>query len=422
MGNDPLINALQDIRPPSSRNIALRVTPEAERAVNQGHPWVYDQAIIHQSHEGHPGDLAVIFDRKRRFLAAGLYDPHSFIRVRVLQTRKPVPIDRDWIHEKLAAAFQLRAPLYELPSERITTGLRLVHGENDGLPGLIIDRYDQTLVLKLYTSAWIPRLAEVLDSLPDIVSIERLVLRLSRALFRKSEVLHGLKDGQILSGPALEGPVLFWENGLRFEADLVHGQKTGFFFDQRENRARVENFVRGKTVLNVFAYTGGFSVYAARGGAVQITGLDSSRPALEAAARNFRHNLEVPGVGSAQHKTLEADAFEALERLAANGHRFEVVIIDPPAFAQKSTQTAAALSAYERLTALGLRVLSRGGILVQASCSSRVEAGAFFEAVQRAATRAGRALREIERTGHPLDHPITFKEGAYLNCLFGEAG
>jgi 23S rRNA (cytosine1962-C5)-methyltransferase len=409
--------ALAQLPRPSARRIAARVSPEAERALRRGHPWLFDQAISQQSHDGRPGDLAIIFDRKRRFLAVGLYDPHSSIRVRVLQHRQAASIDQDWFRAKLAAAAQLRAPLLQTA----TNGYRLVHGENDGLPGLVIDRYAQTAVLKLYTPAWIPHLRDVCAALESVSPTDGLVLRLGRALLERPQELCGLSDGMILRGPELDGPILFQENGLCFESDPVHGQKTGFFLDQRDNRARVEKLAGGKAVLNAFSYTGGFSVYAARGGARSIVSLDASAPALQAATRNLAHNQHLPSVAAAAHETVTADAFEALARMGETGRRFDVLIVDPPTFAQKQTQAAQALAAYAQLTRLCLGVLRLGGLLVQASCSSRVETETFFETVHRAAAQAGRPLYETERSTHALDHPITFKEGAYLKCLFAIA-
>lgn len=415
------LTALSHIPGPATLRIAVHATPEAERALRRGHPWLFDRAIRHQSHQGRPGDLAVVFDHRRRFLAVGLYDPHSSIRVRILHHGKPAAIDQDWFKVRLASAAQLRAPLLEGPPEAATTGYRLAHGENDNLPGLVIDRYEQTSVVKIYTAAWIQHLRDVLSALADVVPVEHLILRLGRAALEQPRDLYGLDDGMILSGPNLDGPVLFRENGLRFEADPIHGQKTGFFLDQRDNRARVEKLAAGKTVLNVFAYSGGFSVYAARGGARKVVSVDASAPALEAAARNMAHNRHIPSVAAALHETVADDAFEVLARMAKAGERFDMVIVDPPAFAQKQDQVPQALSAYERLTRLSLGVLRPGGTLVQASCSSRVEAETFYETVNRAAAQVGHPLHEIERAGHALDHPITFKEGAYLKCLFAIA-
>jgi 23S rRNA (cytosine1962-C5)-methyltransferase len=401
------------IPPPASRRIALRVTSTAERAVRQGHPWLYEGAITRQSHEGRPGDLAVIFDSQRNFLAIGLYDPLSTIRVRILQHHKPARIDQEWFTGKVNAATKVRANL--LPN---TTGYRLLHGENDGLPGLVIDRYTQSLVMKLYTLAWIPYLPLLLPILQNALQPQNIILRLGRVMLRYHEYLHQLQDGDLIYGNPPDGPVLFSENGITFEADLIYGQKTGFFLDQRDNRARVEKISQGKRVLNVFSYTGGFSVYAARGGAREVFSVDLSNPALEAARRNFVHNQQDLNIAACHHETQAGDALKLIHGYAQAKQRFDIVIIDPPAFAKRETEIAKAISAYQQLTRLGIAVLAPDGILVQASCSSRVDATAFFQAIHQAARQTGCLLKEIERTGHALDHPITFPEGAYLKCLF----
>lgn len=409
--------SLLNLPHPAAQRIALRVAAPAERALRQGHPWVFDQSIIDQSHSGVPGDLAVIFDSKRRFMAIGLYDPTSPIRMRILQQGKPATIDQNWFQGKIHAAAALRESL----KKKDTNGYRLVHGENDGLPGLVIDRYAETLVIKLYTPAWIPHLKEVCSALSQIQPFERLILRLSRSLNKQSKYLHGLTDGMTLAGQTPESLLLFKENGLTFECDPVNGQKTGFFLDQRENRERVRGLTMGKSVLNVFSYTGGFSLYAADGGAKEVVSVDFSTPATEATLRNIAHNQDHPNVKAATFETIAQDAFEVLAQMKEKKRRFDIVILDPPMFAQNESQIETALSAYSRLTRLGLGVLKPNGILVQASCSSRVDADRFFETVHRAAKEAGRPLREMERTGHALDHPITFKEGAYLKCLFAIA-
>ena len=409
--------ALADIPRPAEKPLAVYVSGAAERALRSGHPWVFESAIRRQSAAGNLGDLAVIFNRNRRFLAVGLFDPPSPIRVRVLQHHTPATINREWFFAALTAAAQLRQPLLDLPPDRATTGYRLVYGENDRLPGLVIDRYAQTLVAKLYTAAWIPRLRDVFAALADVFPAERIVLRFSRNITET----FGLRDGAVVWGEPLSAPILFRENGLYFEADPLHGQKTGFFLDQRDNRARVETLARGKSVLNLFSYTGGFSVYAARGDATEIISVDASAPALRAAERNFDHNHHIPAVAAAKHRTITGDAFTLLEDFHRRGEKFDMVIIDPPMFAHREAQMAQALTAYRRLTRLGLRVLDSGGTLVQASCSSRIPAETFFHTVRQTAAEAGCPLREIARTEHPLDHPVTFPEGAYLKCLFATA-
>ncbi|MCA9921424.1 MAG: class I SAM-dependent methyltransferase [Anaerolineales bacterium] len=416
--------ALEQIRPPAAKRLAVRVTPAAEKAVRSGHPWLFDRGVSAVSENSRSGDLAVVFDRKKRFLAIGLYDPDSPIRVRILHHGKPAQIGAAWFRQQVETAVQRRDVLFN----EQTTGYRLVYGANDGLEGLVVDRYDQTVVLKLYTAAWLPHLRHVLPALVTAVSPERVVLRLSRTA-AADELLCGLENGSVLYGAPLVGPVLFRENGLAFTADVVKGQKTGFFLDQRENRARVESLAAGRSVLNVFAYTGGFSLYAARGGAREVVSLDQSEPALAMAVQNFELNggntavsaALNAGVSAAKHELIAGDAFQELTKLAEVGRLFDMVIIDPPSFAHSQAQVERALRAYARLVRLGLRVLRHGGILVMASCSSRVTAEMFFELVHETALEVKRPLIEIERTGHAPDHPITFKEAAYLKCLFAEA-
>jgi 23S rRNA (cytosine1962-C5)-methyltransferase len=395
----------------STKRIAIHVTPAAERALHSGHPWIFDQAIRKQSHEGQPGDLAVIFDSDRRFLAIGLYDPDSPIRVRILQHHQQATINREWFTARLNTAAAIRAPLIA----QQTNGYRLVHGENDGLPGLIVDRYADTLVIKLYTAAWLPHLRDIVEGLQIVQPSERLVLRINRHM--EPAIKHyELSDSQVLIGEPLTEPIIFQENGLNFAADVIRGHKTGFFFDQRENRARVRERSRNRRVLDVFAYSGGFSVYAAAGGAKSVTSLDVSEPALEAAQANMALN---PQLAHVQHDILVDEAFEGLERLHIHKQVFDMVIVDPPSFAKSAAEVERAVAAYARLTRLALGVLNTsGGMLVMASCSSRVTPDLFFNTVTRAAADIGRPLEDITLTGHALDHPIGFPEGEYLKCLF----
>ena len=399
----------------AQRNVTLRVDRSAERALRKGHPWLYAEGIREQSHTGQAGDFAVIFDRRRDFLALGIYDPESPIRVRILHRGKPTPVDAAFFASRVEELASLRASLFGCAGA--TNAYRLVNGENEGFPGLVADRYAETLVVKLYTPAWLPHLRDVLQPLTRASTAERVVLRWSRNAALAAEKV-GLPDGSLVHGPELEGPVLFRENGLRFECDPRRGQKTGFFLDQRDNRARVEAMSEGKDVLNVFSYTGGFSLYAARGGAKTVVSLDAAEPALQAARRNFELNRAVPGVARTGHEIIAADAFQTLGELAAAGRDFDLVVVDPPSFANRQADEERALTVYARLTRLALAVLRPGGDLVLASCSARVTADDFFACVLDAARRAGRPLDEIERTAHPADHPVGFPEGAYLKCLF----
>ena len=410
-------NSLSRLPSPGPKRIAIHVTPAAERALQKSHPWLYESAITHQSGEGKPGDLAVIFDKNRHFLAVGLYDPTSHIRVRVLAHHNPAQINRDFFEKQLHNAAKVRE---ELPEN--TTGYRLVHGGNDHLPGLVIDRYASTLVVKLYSLAWLPHLVDVIEGLKSISQWERIILRFSRQVNKFQALLFQLQDGEVLEGSPITQPILFQENGLWFESDPISGHKTGFYLDQRDNRERLSKLTAGKSVLNVFAYTGGFSIYAAFGGATKVTSLDISKPALKAANRNFTYYQRNFPHKICDHETIVGDAFQVLNQLKNQHRLFDVVIIDPPAFAKDNTQVHSAIAAYKRLTHLGINLLRNSGILVQASCSSQIDPHDFYSTVHNAAEEMKRKLKEIERTAHPIDHPIGFKEGGYLKCLFAITG
>jgi 23S rRNA (cytosine1962-C5)-methyltransferase len=226
----------------------------------------------------------------------------------------------------------------------------------------------------------------------------------------------GKMDGQILQGPSLADLVVFLETGLRFEADVSRGQKTGFFLDQRENRRRVESLARGRTVLNAFSFSGGFSLYAARGGAVSVTDLDLSAHALASAERNFALNRDNPAIAACRHELVQAEAFEWL---GANPQRhYDLVILDPPSLAKREADRAGAIRAYQKLATLGLGKLSPGGILVACSCSAHVTVDEFFAAVRQAVARSGRAGKELETTRHAPDHQASFKEAEYLKAVY----
>ncbi len=396
---------------PRATRLRLRITTAAETAVRSGHPWVFSDSVHESNRAGQTGELAVIYDRKDRFLAVGLFDADSPIQVRILHAGKPQTIDRAWWQSRLEQALARRRDCFDAR----TTGCRLIHGESDGWPGLVLDRYDTTLALKLYTAAWLPRLADTLALLKETVPGERIVLRLSRNIQAVAESQFHRSDGEVLHGQPPAGPVIFLESGLRFEADVLRGQKTGFFLDQRENRREVETLARGRRVLNAFSFSGGFSVYAARGGAAKVTDLDISAHALSAAQRNFALNQNFPGVAACHHDTAQGDAFEWL---AASAAKFDLVVLDPPSLAKRAAEREGALRAYERLNALGLARLAPDGILVAGSCSAHVPAGDFFDAVRRAATKSGRKFTELKTLRHPPDHPVSFREAEYLKVIY----
>ena len=388
------------------QRLALKVKPAAERSIRAGHPWVFDGSVLKEPEGGRAGDLAIIFDqRKNKFLAAGLYDPHSPIRVKILQANTPATIDAAWFRGKIERAFAQRQPLLATA----TDSYRLVFGENDGLPGLIADVYAQVLVVKLYTTAWLPYLADVLPELLRVSETQTLVLRLSRHVQQQTEELAGLHDGQVLHGELTDADVTFQEHGLYFIANVVHGHKTGYFLDHRHNRQRVGELAAGRRVLDVFSYAGGFTVHALAGGARSVTSLDISAQAQELARRNVALNFP-----EANHEVLVADAFAGMQELARAGETFGLIIVDPPAFAKRAEERERALHSYARLTESAVRLAAPGGIVVLASCSSRITADEFFAKVEEQLGQSGRSFRPLERRFHDIDHPVGFPEGAYL--------
>lgn len=397
---------LPELPTPSTRNLAVRITKDAMRHVRRGHPWIYDGAITNVSHEGAPGDLAIVFDDQRDFAAVGLWDPDSPIRVRVLSTRQ-VTIDEAFFRTRFDAAEERRARLLSDPS---ITGIRLVHGENDGLPSLVIDRYADTIVVKLYSAAWYARLAPLLDAVSQQWSPTHIVIRLARNIVSSAPV--GLTDGTSVADPGPPPTVEFLENGHRMGAEPIDGQKTGYFLDQRANRKLIGEYSDGARVLDVFCCHGGFSVHAAAAGARGVWSIDQSPHAVASARRNVA--AAAPDV---EHGALTGDAFKLMAEMGATGERFDIVVVDPPSFASRGDAVDGAIRAYARLSHLAFGLLRPGGLLFQASCSSRITDEVFHDGVEAAATRAGRALDVLERTGHDDDHPIGFSEGAYLKAV-----
>jgi len=399
------------MNPEPTPSLRLRVSQKAETILRSGHPWLFSDSIRDQSRPGTAGELAIIYDRKDRFLGMGLFDPEGPIRVRMLHTGKPQKLDRAWWQQHLTAALDRRRNLFDSQ----TNGYRLCNGENDGWPGLVLDRYDSTLVLKIYTTVWLPRLNEVVEIIAEQVPHERLILRLSRNI---QERALPFTEGQILRGTPIVEPLTFMESGIRFEIDGVRGQKTGFYLDQRENRRLVESLSSGRRVLNAFSFSGGFSLYAARGGAISVTDLDISPVALAAANRNFALNLHHPAIGRCRHESVKADAFDWLNSAVPVPRSFDLIILDPPSLARRESDRPQAIKAYGRLARSAIELLRPKGILVACSCSAHVSVLEFLESVRKAATQSGRLFTELQTTGHPADHPATFPEANYLKAIY----
>ncbi|QPJ64745.1 MAG: class I SAM-dependent rRNA methyltransferase [Candidatus Nitrohelix vancouverensis] len=393
--------------------IKIEVSRAMQNKIRKGWPWVFDYQIVQQSGRGVAGDLGVVYDSQNKFLAIGLYDPDSPLRLSILQSRKPTSIDAAFFRRQLQTARERRLPLLE----QETNGCRWIHGEGDGFPGLVLDGYADTGVLKIYSAAWFPHMETLRSLIEEIFKFKRCVLRLSRNLQdRESLSKYDFIEGQMLFGPAVQGAVLFKENGLVFECDPVRGQKTGFFLDQRDNRARVKQLAKGKSVLNVFSYSGAFSVYAFSGDCRSVLEIDLNRFALDASRRNCLHNFDESILKAKGLEQMEGDAYEALSELQAQKRTFDLVILDPPAFARSKSQAPKALAAYSRLSQLGCAVTAPGGVLIAASCSKPVGGDEFFQAVLNGAE--GRVTAELERTGHALDHPAPFAECEYLKAIY----
>lgn len=398
---------LNKLPKPSGQRIAIKVKPAAERAARNNHPWVFDGSITKQSAQGEAGDTVIIFDQKKnKFLALGLYDPFSPVRVKLLAF-SPAQLNESWFKDIIDKAWQKRLPLFETD----TNSYRLIYGENDGLPGLIADVYDKALVLKLYAFIWLPYLEQLMALLLAKSQAACCVLRLSRNMQARPDALYGLEDGMLLFGQLAQSEVMFKEHGLKFVTDVIKGHKTGFFLDHRHNRKKVSQLSKGKSVLDVFSYAGGFSVHAYAGGATRVVSLDISAQAQKMAQRNMALNFDKP-----THKIMVADAFEGMRQLAREKQRFGLVVVDPPSFAKKESEKEGAILSYQRLLRLAVPLVEAGGILLMASCSSRISADDFFALTEQELTATGRPFVRLEKTFHDIDHPVSFAEGAYLKA------
>jgi len=398
-----LPEAILSIRP---KRIAVKLKPAAEKQIRkEEHPWIFDESIQKQNKEGSAGDLAVVFDKRRdQFLACGLYDPGSPIRIKLLQFFKTAKIDQDWFNQKIQNAFEIRKPLLETD----TNAYRLIFGENDGLPSFIADVYNHIVVVKLYSEIWFPYLTMILPSIIKITESSVMVIRLSRNSTAGANRL-GLFDGDVVYGNLENQEVIIKEHGVQFKVNVIKGHKTGFFLDHRNNRFVIGKMAESKDVLDVFSYAGGFAVHALVGGAKSVTCLDISKQALELAEGNAKLN-------SPERKLtgICGDAFEVLSNMILEKKKFDIVIIDPPAFAKRATEIERAKEAYSKLAKLGSQLVSPKGTLVLASCSSRVTADIFFELNEKALKETSLILKK--KTFHDIDHPISFKEGAYLKA------
>lgn len=390
------------------KRLALKLSNSGEKHVLSGHPWLFSNRIDKVNKDGSAGDLAIIFSQKKNtVIGVGLYDPKSPIRVKLLHHGSGASIDNDFFKSKIKVAYSKRLSLLETA----TNSYRLIYGENDNFPGLIADVYDNVLVIKLYSEIWLPYFDSIAQFLIDISSCDTVVLRLSRTLQREASIT--VKDGTVIYGELLNDVVPFLEHGINFSANVIKGHKTGYFLDHRENRRRVGKMSTGKSVLDVFSYAGGFSVHALANGAEEVTSLDISAQALEVAQSNGKLN-EYTGI----HKTIAGDAFEEMKALISKKKTYDIVVIDPPSFAKQQKEIPLAKKKYAQLAELGLKLVANKGILVLASCSSRVSSRAFFDINLNVLRQQNRSFTVLDTTFHDVDHPIGFPEGAYLKCAY----
>lgn len=379
--------------------------PGRERSVLQGHPWIFSGAVASVTGDPGPGDMVTALGHDGRPLALGFYNGRSDIRFRVLSTGTDTTVDASFWVQRIRAAAALRQRI--VPPG--TTARRLVNAEGDGMPGLVVDGYGDDLVMAIGTAGMEKNRDAVIDALRRICRPARIYER-SDGRARRRE---GLEDrvGPVVGGlPAR--PLTVTENHLRFEVDVIAGQKTGFFLDQRDNRTLMGRLSRDAAVLNCFSYTGGFSVYCARGGAARVVSVETSAPANDTAGRNLALN----GIAAESHPVIQADAFDYLRE---TDERFDLIILDPPSFAQSAKDVARAARGYKDINLQAMRRLREGGLLATFSCSSHIDAALFEKIVLGAARDAAVRAQMLARLGAGADHPvlIAHPEGLYLKGL-----
>jgi 23S rRNA (cytosine1962-C5)-methyltransferase len=382
----------------ADKHPAVFLAKPLETRVREGHPWVYRDALAPAPAIA-DGAAVLLRARDGAPLALGFWDERSPIALRLLTTDPETSLDA-LVRARLAAALGRRRDSLDLAT---TNAFRWVHGEADALPGVHVDVYARVAAVRFDgegARAFYRDLPAFLRAVGRAIGVQEVIDR---------------ADRQALPGVAADLEVR--ENGLRFGVDLAQGQKGGLFLDQRENRAEVGRRARGRTVLNLFGYTGGFSLYAAAGGARSTDTVDRARPALEAALQNFARN----GLPAGEHRVHAEDAFDFLERAAAAGTRWDIVISDPPSFAPRQSALPAARGAYRRLHALAAAVVAPGGLFCPASCSSHLSRDEFLASVEEGARAAGRRFVLEALRGAGEDHPVVpwFPEGDYLKFAMG---
>ncbi|PKR80277.1 class I SAM-dependent rRNA methyltransferase [Brumimicrobium salinarum] len=390
--------------------LAIKLNKAGERAVKQGHPWVFENSIDKgPKDKAIAGSLCVIFDQRyNKPIAFGLWDAEEIIRIKIIYRANRLQLNDEFWKNQLKKAYEKRTNLIE----KGVTGYRGIHGENDDFPGLILDVYANVGVLKIYSNIWKPYLETLITTIQEIYGLESLVIRFSRKIQLKNTFNY--QEGDVVGKTLTDEKVEFEEYGVKYYAYTQSGHKTGFFLDQRPNRLWVQENAKDKTVLDVFSYVGGFGIHALKGGAKSLTSVDISQQAMDVA----KENLSLNNLDLSKWTPIAADAFEALETLIEKNTKFDIVIIDPPSFAKQGSEVDSASNQYERLARLGAQLVNKKGVLILGSCSSRISLTDFEEIHQDAGITQMNNWKYLHFTLHDDDHPIAFPESNYLKTIF----
>jgi len=390
----------------------VKLKKRKEVPIQAGHPWIFSHAIA-QEPSAEPGAIVRVVSHEGTLLGSGMYNPHTSIRVRMLTTKEE-PIGTDFFCTRFEI-LRARKESY-LPPD--TNGYRVVHGDADGLPGLILDRYNTVYVFQIHT-AGMERLRTALIAAIEAVFHPAILVERSDVAARRHEGLSEMPA--CVHHGVYAGPVLFRESGFLFYADIYEGQKTGFYLDQRDLRRTIAAYTAGKKVLNLFGYTGAASVYAAAGGAQSVTTVDSSNSALALAQKHYELNA-APTAACKEFRRIEANVFSYLNNECAAGRWYDLIICDPPAFAKSRAHLSEALRGYTNLNKSCFALLREGGVLVTSSCSGMVSGEAFRDCLRLAAGLAKRQVRVLEYCSQAVDHTdlLAFPEGRYLKTIILE--
>lgn len=380
-----------------------------EKTVLRRHPWIYSGAVADRTGALEPGDVVAVLNSKREFLGWADYSPHSQIVARIWSWDEAEKVDETLLKQRMASSISRRKMITSILTGMAGNAIRLIYAESDGLPGLIVDRYADFLVVQILTMGMERWRHAIVDGLREITGLSQIYER-SDVEVRKLEGLEPRKG--VLLGTEPTGYISIEENSLRFLVDIQNGHKTGFYLDQRVNRFVLRSLVKDKEVLDCFCYSGGFTCAAAAGGATAITAVDSSKEALELAQKNIAIN----GLLNQRIEFLEADAFQVLRYFRDSDRSFDVIVLDPPKFAYTQSQVEKAARGYKDINLLAFKLLRQGGVLVTFSCSGNVDERLFQKIVAGAALDAGVDARIIQRLHQSPDHPVAlhFPESAYL--------